>query len=219
MLEDVIRGIGFAKDDVLSLQSLQRGADILRFLDDEGQQTGVETAANRGRRLQERAIFWRQPIHPGGEQTLHARRQTDVPHRGVEVCFARFDAQRPIFDQEAQDLLAKQRIARGALGHLPGQRVGQGRDAEPRLREVPDVACGERFERERRHAGAAPPAGNVFGTPRLDNEQVGVVGGFDQFAEQLFRGTVDPVNVLEHENHRGGAASRSEQRRQEVARA
>ena len=141
------------------------------------------------------------------------------PNAASKSALPEIDAQCALFDQEAQDLLAEERIALGALRHLPDQRVGQGVDAEPRLREMPDVACGKRLERKRPHAGTAAPAGDVFGSPRLDDEQVRLCADLDQFAEQLFRCAVDPVNVFKHQNHRGGAAFRLQQGRQQVARA
>ena len=51
--------------------------------------------------------------------------------RRVKIRLARIDSQSPLFDQEAQNLLAEKWIARSALGHLADKRIGREIDAEP----------------------------------------------------------------------------------------
>ena len=53
----------------------------------------------------------------------------------------------------------------------------------------------------------------------MNDKQVRLLAGLDQFAEHLFGRTVDPVDVLEQHNDRGRPASRFQKRRQQVARA
>ena len=219
MLENVVRRIGLPIDDVLRLQSLQRRADVIFRFDDKREQIRVEPPADSRRGLQQRTVFRRQPIHSGREQTLYACRQTVHPDRGVEIRFTRGDAQRALFDQEAQDFLAEERIAPGPLRHLPHQRVGQGRHAELRLQDMLDVARGEGLQRKGRHAQPSPPVGKVFGSRRMNDKQVRLLVGLDQFAEHLFGRTVDPMDVLDHHNNRGRPASRFQKRRQQLARA
>ena len=53
----------------------------------------------------------------------------------------------------------------------------------------------------------------------MDDKQVRLPNGLDQFAEHLFGRAVDPVDVFEQQNDRGRPASRFQKRRQQVARA
>ena len=84
---------------------------------------------------------------------------------------------------------------------------------------MPNVARRKRLERKGRHAGAAPPSGDIFGPACVDDEEVRIRVGLDQSIEQLFGRAVDPVDVLEQEDDRRGAATRRQERGQQVARA
>ena len=65
------------------------------------------------------------------------------PRRCIELQFARNGAEHAALGEVAHDLLGKERIALGLLRHLPGQRLGQSLNPEPRLYQVTYVACWE----------------------------------------------------------------------------
>jgi hypothetical protein len=53
----------------------------------------------------------------------------------------------------------------------------------------------------------------------VDDEEVRMRVGLDQPTEQLFGRAINPVDVLDQEDDRRGAATRRQERRQQVARA
>jgi hypothetical protein len=193
-------------NDIERVQVLQPRADVLG-LDDESEQSPVESPADRRRRLQQRAILPRQPIRPCRQQALQARRQANVAGVWVEFHVACGDAQCAALDQETQDLFAEQRIALGPLGDLTDERIGGRGDAESGLQQMPDVARGHRLQPQSRHARTIAPVGNIFGSPGSDDEQVGLREVLDHSAENLLGDAVAPVNVLERQDDRGCAAS------------
>ena len=107
---------------------------------------GIEPPSDHRGRLQERAVLWREAVHARGQKALHGCGQGLRHRAGVEVQFARGGAQYAALGEEAHDLLGEQRIALGFLRHLPCQCLGQSLDAEPRLHQVTNVACGQRFQ-------------------------------------------------------------------------
>ena len=119
-----------------------------------------------------------------------------------------------------QQLLREQRVAAAALVQLGGQR-GVGRAAEDPLELRGDALAAERRQLDQRHAlvvlqlrehlahgvgapelaGAEADRGREPLPPHAAHEE----------ADELARGAVDPVDVLEHHQQRRAAAERAEQ--------
>ena len=117
-------------------------------------------------------------------------------HRGNPV------ALRGAFQHRLGQLLDKQRHPVGALDDLRDDIGGERGIAGQSLHQRLAVAFAEPIERQARDVGAAAPGRLEFGTKGDRQQHRQTPHPVDGQIQQLARGRIDPVGVLEHHQHR-----------------
>ena len=145
------------------------------------------------------------------------RRPEPVEARGERLLQGRRDRLRAAFDaalqQEAGDLLDEQRHAAGAfahaLHHLLGQRMARGEFAD----HARDLAAIERRERDDAMMRPQAPGRAELRPRRRDDEERRLCAALGERPQEIERGRVRPVQVLEREHDRLRARARQKQGR------
>jgi len=212
--ENIAGGLGLAINQVLFLQSQQRGANIGRRLNYQRQQTRIEPAPDDCCRLKHRPVLGQQGVGAGRQQALHGHRQFAFPRDRGEIGLAGLDPQSALVDQEPQDLFAEQRIATSPLGNLLNQIVRQRFYAQPGLGERPDGIGSKGFEQQGQDLGFADPARRIGWPARQQDQQVGLHAILDQRIEQFLGSAIDPVRILDQHHDRACATRRIQQGQQ-----
>ena len=153
-------------------------------------------------RLQERLLPLRQPVNPRCEQRLHARRDGEVVDRAGESIGAVRAGEVAGLDQRLDDLLDEEGVPGSAPADAVRERGDRGVAAEQVLEERRDGLRAERAEHERREGRPLRPARAVLG-PEVHEEQRAPPGqGLDERRQERLARLVDPVEVLDEDDHR-----------------
>ncbi len=100
------------------------------------------------------------------------------------------------------ELLQEERVALAAREDRGRGAVGHGRACRRRADELHAVLARERRERELRHMGPVGPRGAIPGPVGHEQQHRPAHNALDERAEELIRGAVDPVKVLDEKDQR-----------------
>ena len=188
-------------------QPLERRVELRRRqARHRGNQRVGEFASDRGADL--RHVLGRgEPVEARHQRGLQRRRYRERRQRSVEHVAVRHLTQQPALEQRAGQFLDEQRHAVGVRENLLDDGVGQRLVPGDAGNDAGAVAAAKAAQRHHRHMRLADP-GRLELRPDRDDQQHRQVGGAgNRSVEQIERCRIDPVGVLEHDQH--GALRRS----------
>ena len=193
--------------DRLAQRLVELGAAELAYL---REQRMADVAPGGGRHPQDVARLLRQRLDPDHQRVAECRRDLGALGR------------------RRDQLLGEERVAVGALEHVPDQRLArllaEDRDQEPaellarKRSQVDPLDDGSAIElRHERPQGVATM--KLVAAVGADEQQPRVVRVANQEGEKVPGGAIGPVQVLDREHDRPGLAEAGEQREQDLEQA
>ena len=197
-------------DQVEPLELEQRALHVALAARDRLEQRQAELPPQHGRRHQRVVRVGLQAVDPGEDDLLDGRRDLDLD-RVVEPPPLALAHERPRVHERPHELLEEERVPLGRLEDPPLHLVRQGPGPDERVEQFAVGVARERLERDlagpvrelaRRALLHAPGRVVAFGSGGQDEQQRGRLGVLQQAFEQLERGRVGPVEVLEDDEDR-----------------
>ena len=178
-LQLLLRTLRHRLDQFIGKLAAEHRADLRNLLG--GRPEPVEASHQRGMQ---------------GRRHRQRRKRCRRQHRGNPVSL------RGAFQHRLGQLLDKQRHAVGALDDLRDDIGGERGIAGQLLHQRLAVAFAEPIERQTRDVGAAAPGRLEFGTKGDHQQHRQLPHPVDGQIQELARGRIDPVGVLEYHQHR-----------------
>jgi len=187
-------------DELQRAQLLDHGSQPVARLDDPSQQAQRKLASDHGTDLKRALGLPTEAIQARHQHFLDRPGYRDAVDRPSQLDLALALAQRAVLDERLHDLLDEERVSLGTRGDELVQRVGHARRLQHGLGHAPHLRLCEGLERQ---ACVVAVIAEGMAVARAVAQQQQHPQGRHRtrhVAEELLRGAVDPVDVLDHQH-------------------